>query len=251
MARGVTPRALLVGVLVVAVGVGALLGWRWLTRPATIELAGDDVAGPVILVPGYGGGTGGLTTLAQALQSAGRTVVVADIGDGHGDIDAYGTSVAALASSLVAQGAGSVDIVGYSMGGLVARSAAAQAPEAIRRIATIGSPHDGTATAALGALVGDAGSCPTACQQMAPGSDFLDRLPVAGAADRWLSAWTAGDEVIRPAESSELAGASNVEVPSACGAGPLDHGSLVTSPATAALVGSFLATGQVPPACAG
>ena len=86
---------------------------------------------------------------------------------------------------------------------------------------------------------------------MAPGSDFLDALPVAGAADRWLSAWTSGDEVIRPAESSELPGATNVEVSSACAAGPLDHGSVVTAPATVALVDAFLSTGQVPPGCAG
>lgn len=244
-------RGAMVLVIVLALAIGAIAVWRWVGRPATTELSGPDVAGPVILIPGYGGGTEGLQQLAAILQSQGRSVVIADIGDGHGDITGYGRSVAAIASSLIAEGASSVDLVGYSMGGLVARSAAAANPLAVRRVATIASPHDGTSVAGLGATFGDATTCPTSCQQMAPGSQFLGSLPVADDSTRWLSAWAAGDEVVRPAESSELPGATNVEVSGACGAGPLDHGSIVRSTVTADLVSTFLATGDLSPACRG
>lgn len=225
------------------------VGWRWLDRPPTTELAAPDISGTVILIPGYGGGSGGLQGLAGYLQAQGRPVVIADIGDGTGDIVGYGGSVAAMASALIAQGAPSVDLVGYSMGGLVARSAAAANPQAIRRVATIASPHDGTQLAGLGTFLGGGSNCPTACQQMAPGSDFLEALPVASDERRWLSAWSADDDVVRPADASELPGATNVEVMAACGTGSLDHGGVVQAAATWDLVSTFLATGTVAPAC--
>jgi len=240
--------------LVILLGVALLLilglvAWRWLDRPPTTELAAPDVAGTVILIPGFGGSAGGLQGLAGYLQAQGRPVVIADIGDGRGDITGYGRSVAALASSLVAQGAPSVDLVGYSMGGLVARAAAASNPLAVRRVATIASPHDGTQLAGLGSFIGDASNCPIACQQMAPGSEFLDALPGASDEGRWLSAWSADDEVVRPADASALPGATNVEVMTDCGVGSLSHGAVVQSAATWDLVTTFLATGAVTPAC--
>lgn len=240
---------IVIGLLAVAV-IGVAL-WRWLSQPDATTLAAPDVAGTVVLIPGYGGGADGLTGLAGYLQSQGRAVIVADIGDGQGDITGYGSQVASLAAGAIAQGAPSVDLVGYSMGGLVARSAAAQAPQAVRRVVTIASPHDGTAVAGLGAFLGDATTCPLACQQMAPGSDFLDALPVADGADRWLSAWSSADEVVRPADSSVLPGATDVEVTAACGTGPLDHGGIVRSTATWDLAATFLATGRITPACGG
>jgi pimeloyl-ACP methyl ester carboxylesterase len=244
-------RRLITVLALVVVAVGAFAAWRWLDRPAATELTAPDVAGAVILIPGYGGGAGGLSGLASALQSQGRTVVIADIGDGYGDIASYGSSVAALASSLIREGAPSVDLVGYSMGGLIARSAAAANPGAVRRVATVGSPHKGTRLAGLGSFVGSDATCPTACQQMAPGSEFLDALPVAADASRWLSAWSASDEVVQPADSGALDGATNVEVIQACGAGPLDHGAVVRAPENVDLVTGFLATGTVTAACGG
>jgi triacylglycerol lipase len=229
----------------------AVAGFQWLNRQAATELGAADVPGTVILIPGYGGGAGGLAGMAQYLTAQGRPVVIADIGEGRGDIRDYGSQVAGLAASLVAQGAPSVDLVGYSMGGLVARAAAAAAPDDVRRVATVSSPHEGTSVAALGAFIGNAASCPTACEQMAPGSAFLDALPVAADSSRWLSAWTSDDDVVRPADSGSLPGATSVEVTSACGTGPLDHGAVVRSAATWELVSTFLATGQVSSSCGG
>lgn len=238
-----SPRARVLTAIVLLIGAAAALGW-WLNRPAVIDGHAPTAATAVIMIPGYGGGAGGLEPLASALRATGRIVEVTDIGDGHGDIAAYGAQVADRARALVAAGAPAVDLVGYSEGGLIARAAVAADPSVIGRVATIGSPHSGTALAGLGAMLGNEATCPLACQQMAPDSDFLGALPQAGDAERWLSVYSATDDVIRPADSSDLAGATNIEVTGTCTTGPLTHGAVVTAAATAALVTSFLATGQ-------
>lgn len=238
-----SPLARVGAILALLIAGAAVLVW-WLNRAEVVDGQAPTSATAVIVIPGYGGGTQGLASLASALQSSGRSVELASIGDGHGDIDAYGAQVAARARALITAGAPAVDLVGYSEGGLIARAAVRADPAAIGRVATIGSPHQGTALAGLGAMLGNDTTCPLACRQMAPDSDFLTGLPVAGDSSRWLSLYSSSDDVIRPATSSELPGATTVEVTGTCGTGPLSHGTLITSPATAALVTSFLATGQ-------
>lgn len=242
-------RPLLGVIAVVALVVLGIAGFRLLTGAETVDGTASTPASATILIPGYGGGAGGLTGLADHLRASGREVVIADIGDGRGDLSAYGVQVSQVAAGLVAGGATSVDLVGYSAGGLIARAALEADPALIGRVATIASPHNGTAIAGLGAMLADESSCPLACRQMAPSSEFLERLKPAGDASRWLSVFTADDEVVRPADSSELDGATNVEVTSACTTGALDHGAIVRSPATWHVVADFLVTGDVPVNC--
>jgi triacylglycerol lipase len=233
-------------VTVLVLAVAAFLAVRWLSRPSTVDGRGTATTRTVVLIPGYGGDAGSLAGLAGHLRDAGMDVVVADIADGHGDLRGYGAEVADLAAGLVADGAASVDLVGYSAGGLIARAAVEADPAVIGRVVTIATPHAGTAAAGLGAMLADAAACPTACRQLAPDSDFLDSLRPPGDPARWLSAYSASDDVIRPADSSLLDGVTNVEVTAACGTGALDHGGIVRSPATAALVRAFLRTGTAP-----
>jgi pimeloyl-ACP methyl ester carboxylesterase len=242
-------RRLLVAVALLGVLVVVVAGARWLNRPETVDGQGPTPASAVILIPGYGGGADGLSGLAGYLRDSGREVLIADIGDGRGDLRAYGAQVSQLARDLVAGGAPAVDLVGYSAGGLIARAAVEADPTVIARVATVGSPHQGTAIAGLGAMLADASSCPLACRQLAPESEFLETLRQPGDAGRWLSAYSADDEVVRPADSSALDGAANVEVTSACTTGALDHGAIVRSAATWQVVAGFLATGEVPAEC--
>lgn len=245
------PRTLLIGLALIGAALLVVAGVGWLNRPDTVDGRAPVPTTAVILVPGYGGGAEGLAGLADHLRRSGRAVVIADIGDGHGDLRAYGRQVAQLARTVAADtgAAAGVDLVGYSAGGLIARAAVEADPEAIGRVATIAAPHHGTAVAGLGAMLGNASSCPTACQQMAPDSEFLSSLTAPGDATRWLSAWSPDDDVVRPADSSLLDGASNLEVMTACGTGSLDHGGIVRSPATWSVVTAFLSSGIVPEEC--
>lgn len=207
-----------------------------------------DSQGPVLLIPGYGGGTVGLQAAASTLGTAGIPAEVVPIGDGTGDLSIYAQQVVARAQQLVASGAPSVDLLGFSAGGLIARDAATSTTgqPLIRRVVTVGSPHEGTQLAALGGLVG---GCPPACLQLSPGSDYLDALPTGSASDRWLSIWSTTDEVIRPVASSELKGAKWFPLQDVC-ARPVAHNNLITDPlvqntAIAYLGGSGLPTGCV------
>ena len=108
----------------------------------------------MLLVPGYGGSTTSLEVLAARLRAAGREAVVVPLpGDGTEDLTCdVPPLVAAAAQAALAGGAPSVDVVGYSAGGVVARLWEAAGGAAVtRRVVTLGSPHHGTSVAGLGA----------------------------------------------------------------------------------------------------
>jgi len=200
--------------------------------------AGRDRPGAVLLVPGYGGGTGALRQLADQIRASGRpATVVVPPGDGTGDLRAQAAALDRAVSGALADGAGWVDIVGYSAGGVVARVWAQERDGATRarRIVTLGSPHAGARIAAAGAAV--PGACPTACQQLAPGSALLAGLdsPVPDPPG-WLSVWTADDETVTPPDSARLPGAVNVELQDVCPAARPGHGGLPTDPTVTRLV---------------
>ena len=201
----------------------------------------QDRPGPVLLVPGYGGSTAALQVLADRLRGSGRTAMVLTLpGDGTGDLQDAAQVLADAAAAAVAAGAPSVDVVGYSAGGVTARWWVAEGGgEAVaRRVVTLGSPHHGTQLAGLGAGLGLAG-CPAACRQLAPGSDLLRTLNSADETPdgpQWTSVWTDQDEVVTPPDSARLDGATTVVVQRVCPGTSLTHGELPRSPLVAAVV---------------
>jgi triacylglycerol lipase len=205
--------------------------------------------GPVLLVPGYGGSETGLRTLAGRLQRAGRVVQILPLPDGGtGDLRTQAKSLAAAATALAAaKHAATIDVVGYSAGGVVARLWVHDfgGAQLARRIVTLGSPQHGTTLASLGALLPSA--CPLACQQLAPGSDLLAGLnakpePVDG--PQFVSIWTTADDVVLPPESARLEGAAlNFTVQSVCSASTVRHSGLPTDPSVDGMVLAELAAG--------
>ena len=207
--------------------------------------------GPVLLVPGYGGGTAGLEVLAAALTALGReAVVVPAVGGGTGDLADQADQLDAAARAALDGGAPSVDVVGYSAGGVVARVWLAGVGEGrpVRRAVTLGTPHQGTDLAALaGSLAPD--QCPLACRQLAPGSDLLTGLPAVPGQDggtRWTTLWSTADEVSTPpATSSALPGALSLSLQAVCPAATTSHGQLPTDPLVVGLLERLL--GPEPP----
>lgn len=255
-------RRLLLGLVAAVVVLAAvLIGVRVvLTRAPTVDPAArppQDTPGPVLLVPGYGGSRASLEPLAARLRAAGRTAtVVALPGDGTGDLSAQVGVLDEAVDAALARGAPSVDVVGYSAGGVVAGLWAARDEGAAkaRRIVTLGSPLAGTTLASsASAFAPDA--CPQACRELAPGSAELTELARAdvGTLVPWLSIWTVDDETVTPPESARLAGAVNVALQSVCAGVQVSHGQLPADPAVAGLVLAALGRGPLTaaPTCPG
>ncbi len=136
--------------------------------------------------------------------------------------------------------------MGYSAGGVVARLWVREhgGDAVARRVLTLGSPHHGTSQAALGASL--AGGCPTACEQLVPGSDLLRRLNARDetpAGPAWVTLRSSADQVVTPVDSAALEGAVNVLVQDLCPAARTPHDGLPTDPVTLALVASALGAG--------
>ena len=238
-----------VALLVLAAGVlTVVLVSRTSPAPAG-EPAAQDRPGPVLLVPGYGGGTGSMQALADVLTASGRDATVVRLpGNGTGDLNDSAAALGqAAAAALARTGEDSVDVVGYSAGGLVARLWVADGnADVVRRVVTLGSPHHGTSLADLAGDVAP-GQCPLGCQQMASDSDLLaglngdDETPDG---PTWVSVWTTQDETVTPPESARLDGALNLTVQSVCADARVGHSDLPRSPLVQQIVLAELAPGE-------
>jgi triacylglycerol lipase len=205
--------------------------------------------GPVLLVPGYGGNTGSLAALANRIRATGRTATVVTLpGDGTGDLTAQAAKLQEEVQEARDRGATSVDLIGYSAGGVVVRlwiDRYAGAHSA-RRVVTLGAPLHGTTLAGAGTALAP-GACPVACQQLTPGSTLLTRLDRTPLPSRlpWLSIWTDTDRTVTPPSSAVLSGAVNVELQDICPGLAVAHGQLPSDPLATGLVLGALGTDRL------
>lgn len=92
-----------------------------------------------------------------------------------------------------------IDIVGHSLGGLIARYYVQRlgGDRRVRTLVTLGTPHGGTAVARL------AGAHPIV-RQMRGGSDLIQELrrPAPGCRTRFVSFWSELDRVMLPVETA-------------------------------------------------
>ncbi|WP_371527689.1 alpha/beta fold hydrolase [Streptomyces sp. NBC_01283] len=92
-----------------------------------------------------------------------------------------------------------VDIVGHSLGGLIARYYAQRlgGDERVRTLVTLGTPHEGTRVVPL------ADAHPIV-RQMRPGSDVIEELrePAPGCRTRFVSFWSDLDQLMTPLETA-------------------------------------------------
>lgn len=239
---------LVVGVLVFIAAISRVTG------DDEVDPVGQDTLGPVLLLPGYGGNTNSLEVLQTALVESGRDArIVSAPGDGTGDLVEQAENVREVVERLIEQGAPSVDVIGYSAGGVVLRAFVDSegGGSLVRRAITLASPHHGTDIAALaGGLAPDA--CPQACLQLVPDSDLLrdlnatDETPPGPA---WVSVWTTDDQTVVPPDSGSLDGAVDYSIQSVCPALTVSHGDVPRTPAVIAMVLASL--GPEPPAVPG
>jgi Alpha/beta hydrolase family len=110
---------------------------------------------------------------------------------GRASIECLGAALAADLRRLNAP----VNLVGYSMGGLVVREAIRQTPSLkVRRVVLLNSPNYGSAAACLLPL--------SACREMRPGSAFLKQLNSAPWTCPTLATWCPYDLMVFPGSSA-------------------------------------------------
>jgi len=252
---GLSPRRrLLVAGLGLLVAAAAVIAAVAAVRGGSGAPAGfppQDRPGPVLLVPGYGGRTGSLSVLAARIRSAGREATVVRMpGNGTGDLNADASVLNGAVTRALDGGAPSVDVIGYSAGGVVVLLWARRydGPAKARRVITLGSPFHGAAIAA-GAEGFVPGACPVACQQLVPGSSLLAGLDAAPVPSRpaWLSLWTTDDQTVTPPGSARLSGAINVPIQSVCPGERISHDQLPTDPVVTAIVLQAIGPGPLRP----
>jgi triacylglycerol lipase len=251
-------RRLLLGVVATVAVLAAVLVVTLVVRGGGDDVtpAAQDRPGPVLLVPGYGGSTESLTVLAGRLRAAGRDATVVQLpGGGTGDLAEQAAALGrAVDAALARTGAGSVDLVGYSAGGVVARLWVHDAGRSrTRRVVTLGSPHHGTSLARLAGQIAPS-QCPLACQQLEPDSDLLrtlNRGDETPAGPVWISIWTSRDETVTPPDSARLDGATDIVLQDVCASSTTGHGGLPTDPLVTGIVLAELGTGPVTQPAAG
>ncbi|MEP7025437.1 MAG: lipase [Actinomycetota bacterium] len=220
----------LAAVIAVVVAVAVLTGQGGSSTPAGYPA--QDRPGPVLLVPGYGGSTVALSVLAARIRAGGRQATVLQLpGNGTGSLATDAQLLGAAVDRALQNGAPSVDVIGYSAGGVTALLWARDdgGSHKARRVITLGSPFHGAQIA--GAAEGFApDACPLACQQLVPGSSIIAGLHArAPARLRWLSLWTTDDQTVQPPDSARLAGALDVPIQSICPRQQISHSQLPTN----------------------
>ena len=234
-------RRILVAGLAVAVVAAAIAGVVGSLGGSTaVTSTNENRPGDVLLVPGYGGSITALDGLAARISAAGRTAIVVHLaGNGTGDLRVQANVLNGYVNQALSAGSGPVTVIGYSAGGVVAWlwDEEYQGVTKARQIITLGSPLHGADLAALGAAFVPS-ECPTACQQLVPGSAMLTSLQQTAVATRppWLSLWTTDDQVVRPPDSARLPGAVNVPLQSICLGVSVQHGQLPTTPLVVGIV---------------
>ena len=242
------PRNRTIAIIVISVLVllTLVLAVWWRTQSATPRNAAPPTGTPatIILIPGYGGGTDGFQTITSQLRGSGAKVLILNIGNGEGDINDYAASL----QQVTRESAAPVACFASGRGGLMARKGVAPGLRPlVSKITSWGSPLHGTKSAALANF---ANACPTACQQMDPGSEFLDTLPRwPNPPTRWVSIFSPNDEVIRPYDSSELdeSGVVNIDLGTCSPAATPTHSELPANPVVLSLTKANLA--DQPVAC--
>jgi triacylglycerol lipase len=252
---GLAPRRRVFVLVLVAVllALAATIGVA-VAREYAVPPAADPLRmGTVVLVPGYGGNQAALQALAVRLEVVGRPAEVVRLPDGGtGDLAAQAAAIDDTVRDLLRNGETSVDLIGYSAGGVASWLYLTQgrtAP-AVRRLVTLGSPLQGAELASAGgALV--PGACPRACQQLAPGSSLLTGLAASRPTIPWLSLWTDQDQTVTPPDSAALPGVASIRLQRVCPGARISHSQLPTAGVSIGLVLRALGTRSLPQVTSG
>lgn len=109
----------------------------------------------VLVLPGWMAGDGSTALLRTALRHDGHRVRGWGLGRNTGDVPERMRVVTNLVRQRARATGTQLDIVGWSLGGVIAREVARREPEAVRRVVTLGTPLHGPSFTAFANLFAD------------------------------------------------------------------------------------------------
>jgi triacylglycerol lipase len=166
---------------------------------------------PVLLIPGFYSDVSSFDKLSNYLTKLKRQIHILDLMPNTGELELeYLSQQAANFINKTFDVEESLDIVGFSMGGIISRYYIQKlgGKNRIQRLITVAAPHYGTWAAFL---------CNRpACIQLRPGSKFLQKLNSDIADLEYInctSIWSPFDFIVFPADNSKLPIGRNINVP--------------------------------------
>ncbi len=157
----------------------------------------------VILCHGYMSNRSEFFVLRYVLRRMGRTnVILPNFRPSSASIPRFAEQLSdAVKLAMSRTGCDQVDLVGHSMGGLVARYFIEKLGGAgcVHTAMTLGSPHCGTKTATLGLF--------KTAEQFRPGSPFIRELNESSSSRgsvNMIAVWSDFDNVVLPPENAQL-----------------------------------------------
>ncbi|OCC07473.1 Extracellular esterase EstB precursor [Streptomyces sp. PTY087I2] len=155
---------------------------------------------PVVLLHGFIDNRSAFVVLRRALTRHGRRLESLNYSPLTRDVRTAAELLGRHVEEICARtGHGRVDIVGHSLGGLIARYYVQRlgGDRRVRTLVTLGTPHGGTAVAP------GAGVHPIV-RQMRGGSSVIEELrgPAPGCRTRFVSFWSELDQVMVPVETA-------------------------------------------------
>lgn len=190
---------------------------------------------PVLLIHGYLATRGSLGLLERRLTEKGHVVLSYRLGLLHtADISESAALIARKVESIAAQtGTDRVDIVGHSMGGLVALYYLKRlgGKRRVRRMIMLGTPVSGTWSALLGVAAAPLGR---ASLQLLPVSQFLRELAQGELPDNVELVCISGDhDWLAPSRTARLPGVRHISLPT-------NHAGLLVDKSVATVVAEVL-----------
>ena len=125
---------------------------RWAPSLLSLKLRRTRQPRTVILLPGFSAGPRSMRVMGAYLRRCGHRVYDWGLGRNTGDVKTLRAGLQQVVGQSIAAHGESVILVGWSLGGYIAREYARERPPEIRKVITLGSPVIGgpryTATAA-------------------------------------------------------------------------------------------------------
>jgi pimeloyl-ACP methyl ester carboxylesterase len=113
---------------------------RFLRRAPALARAPRGDGAPVMVLPGHGTGDGATAVLRAYLRQLGHDVRPWGLGRNGGDVPALLPRVVEGVAALARETGRPVRLVGWSLGGYLAREASRDLPGAVDRVVTLGAP---------------------------------------------------------------------------------------------------------------